>query len=172
MHSGAEVACWAHNPKVPGSKPGSATFLPLEIDTCTGMCPPMPPMAHPFGGETTQRRIRPTSRPSALFHCPWLNPPFLPRFEFRHIFPLHTGGDIRNSNRSLIFIFFHRPRCTANQAPAACTAATLMGAATVAAAMATVAAAPLLPELALSPELPRSGCRLVFRPALVPSRGP
>ena len=99
-------------------------------------------------------------------------PPFLPRFEFRHISPAHRCGDIRNSNRSSLYLHFHRPRCTANQAPAACTAATLMGAATVAAAMATVAAAPLLPELALSPELPRSGCRIVFRPALVPSRGP
>ena len=25
MLCGAEEACWAHNPKVPGSKPGSAT---------------------------------------------------------------------------------------------------------------------------------------------------
>ena len=33
-HLGAEVACWAHNPKVGGSIPPSATiFLPVE---CVG----------------------------------------------------------------------------------------------------------------------------------------
>ncbi len=83
--------------------------------------------------------------------------------------PISPHNDRGHRHHVFIFSFISPPRCTANQAPAACTGATLMGAA-MATATATVAAAPLPPEL--SPELPRSGCRLVFRPALVPSRGP
>ena len=37
--SGAVEACWAHNPKVGGSKPPSATFLPGRLARAPGSGP-------------------------------------------------------------------------------------------------------------------------------------
>ena len=57
QQSGAEEACWAHNPEVGGSKPPSATYNLYAADL-NGACPGVEP------GTSRTRSANHTTRPT------------------------------------------------------------------------------------------------------------
>ena len=81
--SGAEEACWAHNPEVGGSKPPSATYKLYAADL-NGACPGVEP------GTSRTRSANHTTRPTGQlkpFSCMFsaLHPPIAQLVERRTV---------------------------------------------------------------------------------------
>ena len=95
QQSGAEEACWAHNPEVGGSKPPSATYQFYRLVPVIRACPGVEP------GTSRTRSANHTTRPTGLTNHSMDRHPSIAQLVERETVERHLHADI---SRSLVQI--------------------------------------------------------------------